>query len=317
MTHGVPGGWDEDSELGARFVKATLHFPDDYDGTVTATLVRTKALLSTRRAVLYLHGLIDYFFQRHVAEAFNAAGYNFYALDLRKYGRSLGNAAHPNFCRKVEEYFPEITAAIDIITKVDGHDGVVLMAHSTGALAAVLYAKVGDSRGLVTHMILNSPFLELPQGSVIGHVGAFIGWLRPFGRIRNPVNRWYGKSLHADYKGEWRFNTGWKPVEGAVAFYGWVRAVVRVQDRVKEGLGLGLPILVMHSDKSESGDTWSEQFHYADLILDVRHIKEFAPKLGSRVVLQEIPDGKHDLTLSCEAPRAQCLRVMLEWLSER
>ena len=310
----VSADWVKD-DLGERFVKATLHFPDDYDGTVTATVVRNRERVSQPRgAVLYLHGFLDYFFQSHVADAFVAAGYDFYALDLRKYGRSMGSAEHPNFCKALEEYFPEMTAAIDIITRVEGHATVVLMAHSTGALPGLLYAQVGDRRASLTRMILNSPFLEMPKGSALGHVAAFIGWLNPFGPIRNPVNRWYGQSIHADYKGEWRFNTTWKPVERSVAYYGWVRAVVLVQDRIKKGLNLEVPILVLHSDRSLKGDSWSDRFHHADLVLDVEHIKQLAPRLGSRVLVKEIPGGKHDLTLSRQEPREQCLRTMLEWL---
>ena len=119
--------WVCDPELGERFVQTSLRFAPDYDGEVTATLVRNEPLVSRARgAVLYLHGFIDYFFQSHVADAFNTAGYNFYALDLRKFGRSLGGAAHPNFCRDFKEYFPEITSAIDIITTVEHHETLVV-----------------------------------------------------------------------------------------------------------------------------------------------------------------------------------------------
>ena len=181
-----------------------MRFQPDYDGEVSATLVRNEPLVSPAAgAVLYVHGFIDYFFQRHVADAFNGAGYNFYALDLRKYGRSLVGSTHQNFCKDFEEYFSEITSAIDIITTVEHHDGVVLNAHSTGALAGALYAKIGDRQERVTSLILNSPFLEVPQGSALAHIVAFLGGLFPFGRINEPVNPWYAKSLHADYKGEW------------------------------------------------------------------------------------------------------------------
>ena len=59
---------------------------------MVATLVRLRAAAPTRRAVLYLHGFVDYFFQTHLAEFFTERGYDFYALDLRKYGRSLLDA---------------------------------------------------------------------------------------------------------------------------------------------------------------------------------------------------------------------------------
>jgi alpha-beta hydrolase superfamily lysophospholipase len=307
--------WVCDPELGDDFVQTTLRFPPDYDGDVTATLVRNEPLVSRPEgAVLYLHGFIDYFFQSHLADAFNAVGYNFYALDLRKYGRSLGTAIHPNFCKDFKEYFPEITSAIDVITTVEHHGTVILNAHSTGALAGALYAKSGDRRDRVGRLVLNSPFLELPQGSTLAHLAAAWGTLFPFARIRNPVNPWYAKSLHADYKGEWTFNKNWKPIEGFDAFYGWLRAVVRGQDRIKQGLNLEQPILVMHSDKSETGKTWSESFHRADLVLDVKDIRRLSPKLGKRTEIREIAGGKHDLVLSREDARTECLRVMVEWI---
>lgn len=119
--------WVRDPELGDRFVRTTMRFAPDYDGEVIATLVRNEPLIPhARGALLYLHGFIDYFFQSHVADASNGAGYNVYALDLRKYGRSLGGAIHSNFCRDFEEYFQEMTSAIDIITTVEHHDSVIL-----------------------------------------------------------------------------------------------------------------------------------------------------------------------------------------------
>ncbi len=44
-----------------------------------------KSPQNTQKAVLYIHGFIDYFFQTEMAEQFNQHGYDFYALDLRKY----------------------------------------------------------------------------------------------------------------------------------------------------------------------------------------------------------------------------------------
>ena len=68
----------------------TLSFGADYDGEVIATLIEApRPTRDTGRAVLYVHGYIDYFVQEHMAEAFAAHGYRFYAVELRKYGRSL------------------------------------------------------------------------------------------------------------------------------------------------------------------------------------------------------------------------------------
>ncbi|HWD23096.1 MAG TPA: alpha/beta hydrolase, partial [Burkholderiales bacterium] len=90
--------WRPDGHLPG-FEALELGFPDDYDGPVMATLVRLPAGAAPRGAVLYVHGFADYFFQRHMAQRFAAEGYAFYALDLRKHGRSLRPHQHPNFCK--------------------------------------------------------------------------------------------------------------------------------------------------------------------------------------------------------------------------
>ena len=200
-----------------------MSFKDDYDGPVTATLVRNQPCVTTDKpAILYLHGFIDYFFQKHVAWRFNAAKHNFYALDLRKYGRSLKEHHAPNICLAFEEYFAEIASALQIIAG-EGHTSVVLMAHSTGALPAALYAKDRDPNTFITRIIFNSPFLKIPRGGA--GILAWLGKRWPFHETDNRINKWYVQSLHKDYKGEWEFNLAFKPLEGFRAYYGWIRAV--------------------------------------------------------------------------------------------
>ena len=95
--------------LGAPYQRRTIALPPDEEGEVVATLVSLKAPTPTRRAVLYIHGYVDYFFQTHLAEYFTGHGYDFYALDLRKYGRSLLAHQTPNYCRDLSEYDPSWT----------------------------------------------------------------------------------------------------------------------------------------------------------------------------------------------------------------
>ena len=71
------------------FQSETIALRPDYEGDVVATLVVRRAPVSTRRVVLYVHGYCDYFFNAELADRYNAEGVDFYAVDLRKYGRSL------------------------------------------------------------------------------------------------------------------------------------------------------------------------------------------------------------------------------------
>ena len=304
--------WTPDTELSG-YVQSTLRLPPDYDGEVTATIVRNDPLVSSPAgAVLYIHGFIDYFFQDHVARAFNARGYDFYALDLRKYGRSL-STRHPNFCKNFDEYFPEISAALQIM-EAEGHARVVLFAHSTGALPAALYAREGTHKARIARLIFNSPFLDFKEPKWKTRPAALVGSWFPFVRKSNPVNRWYGPSLHSSAKGEWTFNLRLKPLEGFDAFLGWVHASAKAHDRVARGLGLPQPILVLHSDRSLDGDRWSDQFHRADLILNVDDIARLSPRLGNQVDAVPIAGGKHDLTLSQRDVIPRVFQVMFDWL---
>src|SRR4029453_7700714 len=106
--------WQPDRFLPG-FESLELEFPDDYDGRVLATLVRLPHREAPRGAVLFVHGYIDYFFQRHLAERCAMEGYAFYALDLRKHGRSLRPHQHPNFCKHIAEYYADLDAAMAAI----------------------------------------------------------------------------------------------------------------------------------------------------------------------------------------------------------
>lgn len=137
-----------------------LSISPDYEGEVVATLISAKENRNGRPAILYIHGFIDYFFHDHFLKKALDEGFDFYALELRKYGRSMLPHQHPNYCRDLQEYFEEITLAIRHI-KEQGASHVILYGHSTGGLIAPLYAALGEDRESIDCLVLNSPFLAL------------------------------------------------------------------------------------------------------------------------------------------------------------
>ena len=58
------------TDLGKGFEQLTLNLPDDYEGKVTATLVRKNTKSIYNKAVLYIHGFNDYFYQEEMANRF-------------------------------------------------------------------------------------------------------------------------------------------------------------------------------------------------------------------------------------------------------
>ena len=146
--------------LGEGFEAKTIAMPDDYSGRVVTTLVRSLSSCDTHKAVLYVHGYNDYFFQETLARTFNDSCFNFYAVDLRKYGRSLLPEQTPFEVRDLQEYFADIDTALTLIRE-EGNTDIVLMAHSTGGLITSLYCEAYRNDLPVQGLILNSPFLDM------------------------------------------------------------------------------------------------------------------------------------------------------------
>jgi len=308
--------WAPDTALPG-FEAATLPFPDDDEGPVVATLVRRRAAAPAGRAVLYLHGFIDYFFQAHMAEAYNAQGYHFYALDLRKYGRSIRPHQTPNYCRDLHEYYPELDAAIEQITGPEGHSWLLLNGHSTGGLTGALYAHDGARRAQISALFLNSPFFDLNVARptrVFGQLVTRIGRPLPKTPLGGAISPFYGQSIHKDHKGEWDFNTAWKPIAGFPAYAGWLRAITAGQRQLQAGLQIACPTLLMHSARSIVPKAWSDDLMRADIVLNVEHMRRFGPGLGRDITLVAIEGGMHDLTLSAAPVRAHVFGELFAWL---
>ena len=131
---------EETDVLGPPYTVETFVLRPDDEGAVEANLVRLRATEPTGGAVLYVHGFCDYFFQTEFAQWWADRGWDFYALDLRKYGRSLRDHQTPGYIEDVSAYFEELDLAWEAITARDGHDRVMLSAHSTGGLIGSLWA---------------------------------------------------------------------------------------------------------------------------------------------------------------------------------
>src|SRR5699024_5669961 len=131
--------------------------PTPEDPRPEAVLVQQREPTQGRRAVLYLHGFSDYFFQTGHAERWAAAGFDFYALDLRLSGRAIGDRPRPGDVRDLRRHDEEIAVALAAI-RAEGHDQVVLIGHSTGGLIAVGWAD--RHPGSVDAVVLNSPWFD-------------------------------------------------------------------------------------------------------------------------------------------------------------
>ena len=303
--------------LGQPFTAETIELAPDFEGDVSATLVRLSAAQPTHRAVLYVHGFSDYFFQRELAQWWVDRGYDFYAIDLRKYGRSMRPHHTKGYVPALSQYDEELDAAWGLITERDGHTQVILSGHSTGGLTTSLWADRRRPQEMIG-MVLNSPWLDLqgkPAERVILTAAAWIGAkVAPMKVIPRQVSGLYAESLHRDHGGEWEFNYDWKPHGSFPIALGWVNAIRRGHARVHKGLSIPVPVLVLSSNASTWPTEPAPEVHTHDIVLDVDQIRRWSTALGPKVTFAAIPGALHDVILSAPAVRQAAYSTVDDWL---
>lgn len=323
--------------LGDSFEQHTIDLGSDPDGEgdIVATLIRyippAQSVPAPHGAALYVHGYSDYFFQRHLAAAFAARGYQFYALDLRKCGRSQRAGLTPHFVTDLAFYDEELNEALRIIRKESpGRAGerIVVSAHSTGGLIVPLWLdrlnrQPGGVVGAgVRGVVLNSPWFDMQGSWWLRSIGTAaieaVGRVQPMRIAQDAKFDGYGTSLHADRSGEWEYNLDWKPLGGYAARFGWLRAIRRGHFTLQRGLDTGVPSLVLRSARTWFSPHYVPEIDAADCVLDVKQIARWSGCLGNRTVIVPIPEARHDVFLSKTAPRDAALReldLFLAWLS--
>ncbi|QIK76570.1 alpha/beta hydrolase [Nocardioides piscis] len=303
--------------LGEPYTQLTIELPDDSEGAVVTTLVHRPSPSPSGRAVIHVHGFADYFFHTEYAEWWTERGYDFYAVDLRKYGRSLREHQTPNFIEDLSHYFEDLDAVWDVVT--GRHDSVVATAHSTGALVLSLW--LHDRRpAQLAGVFLNSPWLDmqgsawlrsLPGKAALDRIGA----RQPRLVIPRTVTGVYGRSLHRDHQGEFDYDLTWKPLQSFPLHVGWLRAIRRGHAQLHRGLDLPAPVLVLSSVRSSSPTELGEDAHTTDIVLDVRQIRRWASSLGPHVTSVAVADARHDVVLSRPHVRVQVYAELERWLS--
>ena len=296
----------------------------DEEGRIEAVLVRrpVRADEQVRGVMLHVHGFTDYFFQTGLADFAAAHGLAFYALDLRKCGRARRDGQSAHYISDLALYDVELDAATDIIEAAHPGVPVVLEGHSTGGLITALYLDRRRQAGRTSPfagLVHNSPWYDM-QGKPTAR-GAMTWFMHALSRVQPlrhldvpSVN--YGATLHVEGSGEWEFDTDWKPLSGFPVIVGWLSAVRKGHAALHRGLDVGVPALVLRSDATHWSRTHTERSHRADMVLDVRQIARWAGCLGTKTWVVPIPEARHDVFLSLQAPREQAYAVLADWLAD-
>lgn len=353
------GRWRADM-LGPDFESRTLPLAPDDEGEVVATLVRKCAPQDQRRqevwaawqrlfghrptakesadtqrfVLLFIHGRNDYFFHTEAADAFAEMGGAFYALDLRKYGRSLRPWQTIGYTDDLRVYDEEINAALDLIREEHPDLPIFVFGHSTGGLIATLWS--WRHPGAIAGLILNSAWLELQVHSRIRgglqKVAESLAQVRPRAQMvgvsksdvyfRTLSDGWSKSGLEvpeyftADSKDPafvgWQIWPEWKRPFSYPAPAAWIAAVLEGQGDVENRVHLDCPVLAMASTRFGSEEVWDSSVFNSDIVLDADLITDRAAGLSDSVVIARFP-GKHDLLLSDPPVREDVYATIRRW----
>ena len=318
--------WQPDV-LGEPFEQLTLPLEPDAEGEVVATLVRYAppprlADLRPHRPaadvdVLYVHGWSDYFFQKELARFWHDRGARFFALDLRKYGRSLREGQTPGFVDDLATYDEDIGAALEAIghPSADGRR-LILLGHSTGGLTLSLWAQRHPGRAHA--LVLNSPWLEFQAGgpgrAALAPLIDLHARLDPKAAMPNVDLGYYTRSVSNTMDGEWDYDLAWRPVRGFTVHPAWLTAVLAGHARVAAGLSLDVPVLTLLSARSALLPYWTPEMLSSDVVLVVQDIAVRALRLAPTVTVSRIEGALHDVFLSREPVRAAAYGEVERWL---
>lgn len=326
--------WVPDVLVG--FEQCVIELEPDEDTPTLATLVRLEEENQPEQptfALLHIHGWNDYFHQVELAHQIAYMGGAFYALDLRRYGRSI-RPGHPRgYIENISTYDEEIGAAIAHIRAVHGDLPLVLMGHSTGGLISTLWAH--RNPGALAGLILNSPWLET-EGTLVGRT-LLHGFLEALGSM-SPRSE-YKLAVPPDYQElsgpwlekwgeqpEWANDypndpalVGWDFIDGyctttyMIARPGWARAIAHAQMEITAGVNIDCPILLAHSHASAAPDGNDVSTRYADTVLDVDLMVQRGMQLGDEVTLLKLR-APHDVTMAEPPVRERLYRSLAAWL---
>lgn len=318
--------WTTD-ELGEDYEKATIPLgpdPDD-EGENIAVLVKAGDDATTGKpALLWVHGMSDYFFQTHVAEHFTAQGYPFYAVDLHKCGRAHRDGQRWHHTNDMATYYDELTKVTNLIAAK--HGAVIPLPHSTGGLIVPLWLdhirrNDPETHAQVAGMILNSPWVDMQvpawQVKVLRPVVKLGAKLAPNLKLPISGESTYGESIYKGLHGNWDFDTEKKRLGGHDKYVGWLNAVLEGQSTLHEDdTDAGVPTLTLCSTHSYLGKPYSAAADTADTVLDVEQIQHWAPQLSSAAnETRPIPGALHDVFLSQPHARRLAFDAADEWLA--
>ena len=322
--------------LGAGFEQLELPLGADDEGDVVATLVRHGP-----RAARDSRGRGSAGAARHPEPTcstctggattsstpssprfWTGAGARFFALDLRKYGRSLRAGQTPGYVTDLAAYDADIEAALTAMGQGRADAAGPARArsscvgHSTGGLTLSLWAARNPGRAAA--LVLNSPWLEFQLSGIgreaIAPVIGFRARVDPMGPLPNVDLGFYTRSIAKELDGEWEYDHEWRPDRGFPVAPGVAHRDPRGHATIAKGIDVGAPVLTLLSARSTLLPRWDAAMLTSRHRARRRRHRATSLDLAPEVTVARIDGALHDVFLSREPARAAAYAAITHWL---
>ena len=264
-----------------------------------------------RKAVLFLHGWSDYFFNIELARFWDAQGFEFFALDMHNHGRSLQPDTPGGYVADLEHYDAEIGTAVGMIAESAGADAPAARPHGPfdGRPRGGAVGQPQSRR--FSHLVLNSPWLEMHRSALVRRAARTMrGADRPAAaRGRDPAAG--ARLLLARASAALRprasgtLDDAYRPPLAFPVRAGWLSAILAGQAAGRAAWTSGRPVLVLMSGGERRTASCGTRKCGRRRGAGREHRRPPVPCRWARSVTVERIDGAlHDVFLSRRSVRA-------------
>ena len=281
------------------------------DLSITRLYIKTKSI--NNKALIWIPGYNDYYYNFYVGEKFLNNGFDIYALKLRRYKQE--NLKDIFYCDDLNEYIEDINNIFPKILEKN-YKKIVLYGHSMGGLVSSIYCKEGEYKDKISHLILNSPFFDFKLGFFekifLYYIVYYISYLFPKKLIR-PLDFNKKNYLTLNIKKRFYLNDKYKLHILSPVYASWIKTIIDYQYKIQyQNLNLNIPILVLYCEKS-SNFTNSNQT--GDDTLNINDIKKYSNNLGKNLKTYQFNNAIHDIFSSTLDIINKALDITFNWLN--
>ena len=278
-------------------------------------------------AVLYVHGFTDYFFQTALADFFTERGFAFFALDLRKCGRSRRPGQTPHYVSEPQalrgrraQPCPGRRPPRD--RRRPGAAGRPLHRRTRAvAVAGPAERRPRWREGCGDQRPGAQQSLPRPAGQAVdaelGHPAVPGDGEDPAVRARSSCRPRTATAAACTSAptAAWDYDLEWKPIGGFPITYGWINAIRRGHARLHKGLDVGVPSLLSPLDAQRTctgvvarGRRARRRARHPPHRPMVRASATRSPRCRS--------GARHDVFLSNDEPRDDAYDALDRWLHD-